>query len=241
LNYLTWPLVALALLGLGRIRNPAERLLSLVALFLLLPVVLSPANSPRNLSSGLVALLLLTGARLPRRLGSQRQKALAALLGFLALATGAYGLGTLVDLSGPSVWPHSSVVPEIRRDAAGWRYLGPELATAPQPVFALDYSIASQIWYYSGQPAYTSWGQYRIWGIPPLPDTTIASLDYLPEDLVTTRLHRTFDSVSGPRQLAYDEWGATKQVRLWQAEGSLVDQATFLQQFDFLNLLEASR
>jgi hypothetical protein len=132
-------------------------------------------------------------------------------------------------------------VSDIRRDAAGWRHLGPELAVYPPPVYALDYSIASQIWYYSGQPAYTSWGQYQIWGIPDLHDVTVTSLAYLSEDLVTDRLRHNFRSVSGPRRLTYDEWGATKQVRLWQANGALVDQATFLQQFDFLNLLEADR
>ena len=49
--------MGLAVAGLGRVRSPAERLLSLVALFLLVPIALSPANSPRNLSTGLVALL----------------------------------------------------------------------------------------------------------------------------------------------------------------------------------------
>jgi uncharacterized membrane protein len=241
LAYLTWPLVAVALLGLWRVRNPAGRLLSLVALFLLLPVALSPANSPRNLSSGLVALVLLAGARLPKRLHSRRQVAVAVLFGLLAVATAVYGLGTTVALSGPSSGPQSSVVSDIRRDAAGWRHLGPELAAYPPPVYALDYSIASQIWYYSGRPAYTSWGQYRIWGIPDLHDVTVAGLTYLSEDLVTDRLRQTFHSVSGPQLLTYDEWGATKQVRIWQADGALLDQATFLQQFDCLNLLEAER
>ena len=240
-TYLTWPLVAVAILGVWRVRTPAERLLSLVALFLLLPVVFSPANSPRNLSSGLVALLLLAGARLPVHLHGRRQQALAALLALLVLATALYGFGTVANLSGPSIWPHSSAAQDIRRDAAGWRYLGPELAAYPPPVYALDYSIASQIWYYSGQPAYTSWGQYRIWGIPEFDDATIASLEYLPEELVTGRLRQAFESVRGPQHLVYDEPGATKELRLWQAEGALVDQATFLQQFDFLNLLEAGR
>ena len=82
--------------------------------------------------------------------------------------TAVYGLGTVLGLSGPAVWPHSSAVDRIRQDAAGWRELGPLLADDPDPVFALDYSIASQIAFYSGRPAYTAWGQYRMWGIPEL-------------------------------------------------------------------------
>jgi hypothetical protein len=241
LVYLTWPLAALALLGLGVVRQPAGRLLTLVALFLILPVALSKANSPRNLGSGLVLLLLLAGTRWPATPSKRRRIWLVALLVVLVGLSAVYGLGTVASLDGVQGWPHSSSVSDILRDAAGWRELGPALASYPQPVFALDYSIASQIWYYSGNPAYTSWGQYRLWGIPPFQDASIAGLEYLDETLVTQRLGTTFQTVSGPQRLRYEALGATKEVRVWLAEGLQVDQETFLDQFDFLNLLEANR
>jgi 4-amino-4-deoxy-L-arabinose transferase-like glycosyltransferase len=241
MTYLTWPLVALAVVGLGLVRRPAERLLSLVALFLLLPVALSPANSPRNLTSGLVMLFLLAGVRWLAIAPGRRQIWLTSLLAVLVVAAAVYGLGTVVNFSGPSSWPQSSIVPDIRQDAAGWRELGPTLADSPGLVFALDYSIASQIWYYSGRPAYTSWGQYRIWGIPDLGDMTVVSLDYLPEDLVTDRLDDAFRNVEGPRRFQFDEPGIVKEARAWQAVGLQVDDETFLQSFDFLTLLEAAR
>jgi 4-amino-4-deoxy-L-arabinose transferase-like glycosyltransferase len=240
LAYLSWPLAAMALLGIGRIRNPAERLLSLVACFLLLPVALSPANSPRNLSTGLVMLLLLCGTRWPSGLQARGQKRTAGLLLMVAAAIAIYGGGTVIDLFSHSVWPASSAVSDIRRDAAGWKELGPALATYPEPVFALDYSIASQIWYYSGRPAYTSWGQYRIWGVPHLSNATVVSLDYLPEELVSSRLSRAFRFVDGPQVLRYEERNATKEVRLWQAEGLQTDTEAFLRQFDFLHLLQSA-
>ncbi|MEE8390846.1 MAG: glycosyltransferase family 39 protein [Anaerolineae bacterium] len=241
LVYLTWPLAVLALAGLGCVRRPAERLLSLVAFFLILPVALSPANSPRNLSSGLVLLLLLAGTRLPPTLNRRRHRLTAALLAAGVLATAVYGVGTVASLSGPSPWPHSSIVPAILRDGAGWRDLGPDLAAHPAPVFALDYSLAAQIRYYTGQPAYTSWGQYRIWGVPYFHDATIVSLDYLPEELVSARLRDAFQHVEGPQRLWYAERGVVKEVRVWQVEGLQLDQGTFLQTFDFLTLLEAGR
>ena len=239
--YLTWPLVALALAGVGRVRTRAERLLSLVALFLLLPVALSPANSPRNLTDGLVPLLLLAGARLPPALQDGRRRAVATVLAGLLLMTAVYGAGTVANLSRPAPWPHSSAASTIRKDAAGWRDLGPILATLPAPVFALDYSVAAQVWYYAGIPAYTAWGQYRIWGIPDLEEATIVSLDYLPADEVSARLGEAFQHVEGPQSVRYTGRGVTKEVRVWQARGLQWDLETFLQRFDFLTLLEAAR
>ncbi len=241
LTYLTWPLVAAALAGVGWVRTPAERLLSLVAFFLLLPVALSPANSPRNLTDGLVPLLLLAGARLPPSLQEWRRRAVATASVGMVVMTAAYGAGTVINLSRPSPWLHSSIVPAILKDAAGWQDLGPVLATFPAPIFALDYSVAAQVWYYAKRPAYTSWGQYRIWGIPDLEDIVIVSLDYLPEDLVSARLGEAFQYVEGPQLLWYTGHGTTKEVRIWQARELRWDQETFLQRFDFLTLLEAAR
>jgi hypothetical protein len=157
------------------------------------------------------------------------------------VATAIYGLGTVINLSSPSAWPHSSAVRDIRRDAAGWRALGADLAAYPEALFALDYSIASQIWYYSGRPAYTAWPQYQIWGIPPLQDVTVVGLDYLPEKYVTARLVQAFERIRGPLELRYEERGVTKEALVWRAEGLRLDDEAFLKQFDFLSLLEAAR
>ena len=159
---------------------------------------------------------------------------------FLVL-TALYGVGTTLHLSGWPVGPRSSAVAEIQQEATGWREVGPVLAEIESPVFALDYSIASQAWYYSGRPVYTSWGQYRIWGIPSLNDVAIVGLTYLPEDLVTARLRETFAYVEGPQSLRFGQGNATREVRLWKAKALLVEQETFLERFDFLRLQRDSR
>lgn len=241
LVYLTWPLVAVALTGLGRVKSPGQRLLSLVALFSLAPVALSAANSPRNLCDGLVPLLLLAGDRLPESLAGWRRRVAALALGGLALIVALYGVGTLIGLSRPSSCPRSSVVPAILKEAAGWRELGPYLAEFADPIFALDYSIAAQVNYYAGRPAYTSAGQYRFWGAPDLGNSVILSKEYLPEELVSVRLGEAFEYVEGPQRLIYAERGTTSEVRLWRAQGLRWDQETFLQRFDFLTLLAESR
>jgi 4-amino-4-deoxy-L-arabinose transferase-like glycosyltransferase len=238
LVYLTAPLLALGLLGLGHVRTASERLLTLVALFLLLPVGLSPANSPRNLTAGLVPLLLLAGTRLPPDLEGRSQRAMAAILALVLLGSAVYGFGTVADLSKPSPLPGSSVVPAILRDACGWPALGAALAKENQPIFALDYSLAAQIRYYAERPATTAWGQYRIWGIPKLEDATIVALDYLPGDWVTDRLAEAFETVTGPERITFSEHGVTKTVGVWHATGLQWDQQRFLQHFDFLRMLE---
>jgi 4-amino-4-deoxy-L-arabinose transferase-like glycosyltransferase len=241
LTYLSWPLVVLSLAGLFRVRTQSERLLTLVALYLLLPIALSPANSPRNLANGLAALLLLAGARWPAAVANRRQRWIAGFLAASLSAIAVYGVGTLLNLSGPSPWPHSSAVHAIRRDAAGWRSMGTELATYSYPLFALDYSIASQIRYYGDKHAYTAWPQYLIWGLPDLDNVTVVSLEYLPEELVTGRLVNAFENVDGPRAVTYEERDTVKEVRIWQAEGLRLDSEAFLEQFDFLALIEAAR
>lgn len=240
LTYLTWPLIAAAMAGLCRLRRPAERLLTLVALALLVPVALSPVDTPRNLASGLVPLFLLAGEWWSSSLEKRGQKWVAAGLGILGAAAAVYGAGSVMATFGPTRWPASSAVPAIRQDAAGWRELGPQVP-ASAPVFALDYSIASQIWYYSGRPAYTGWGQYRIWGIPASRDWRIAGLETLPEESVNSRLQAAFEAVSGPRLLRAEEWGTTKTVRIWEGRLLHQDMAAFVRELDFLTLLQASR
>ena len=241
LAYVTPPLILLGAAGLWRVRNPAERLMTLVALFLVIPVAASPINSPRNLTTGLVPLLMLAGTRLPPDLETRRHQAAAAAFAVLVLGTAIFGTGTVVSLTGTSPLPRSSIVPAIRRDAAGWTALGALLEEESEPIFALDYSIAGQIRFYAGRPAYTSWGQYRMWGIPPLQDVTVVALDYLDVGYVTDRLHHAFQEVEGPERLTITEPGATKVLHVWRARGLQWDQQDFLRRFDFLTMLrEAS-
>ena len=236
--YLTPPLILMAAAGLGRISTPAERLLTVLSAFLLIPLALSPINSPRNLITGLAPLLLLAGARLPASLADGQQRAVAAGAALLLFGVALFGVGTVVNLAGPSALPHSSIVPAIRRDAAGWQELGALLERGSEPVFALDYSIAAQIRYYADRPAFTAWGQYRLWGIPPFQDATIVALDYLDPDIVTRRLREAFRDVEGPDRLTFTEPGVTKVVHTWSARGLRWDQETFLQRFDFLTMIQ---
>jgi hypothetical protein len=162
----------------------------------------------------------------------------AALLGSSLLGAGVYGLGTVADLAAPSVLPSTSVVSAIVQDATGWPALGRALAEADAPIFALDYSAAGQIRYYSGRPATTAWGQYRIWGIPDLKNATILSLDYLPTDWVASRLAEAFEKVTGPEDFAFSERGAAKTVHVWIVEGLEWHQERFIDEFDFLTMLD---
>lgn len=237
-TYLTGPLVALAGAGLARFRNRAERLLTIVALGLLLPIALSPASSPRNLSLGLVPLLMLAGTRLPVDLSSAPRRAAAAAFLTLLLGTSLYGIGTVISLHTSAPLPRSSIVPAIRRDAAGWPTLAGALEGGPDPVLTVDYSLAAQIRYYTNRPAYTHWGQYQVWGIPPFSDATVVSLDYLDQDTLTARLRGAFGQLDGPRETVIAEGGSTKVILVWHGWGLHCDQQRFLDQLDFLSLLQ---
>jgi 4-amino-4-deoxy-L-arabinose transferase-like glycosyltransferase len=237
-SYLTGPLVALAAAGLFRLRTRAERLLTIVALSLLLPVALSTASSPRNLSLGLVPLLMLAGTRLPVNGTSSFRRPAAAALFTLLLGVSLYGVGTVLKLHGPAPLPASSIVPAILRDAAGWPSLSAVVEGGSDPVFTVDYSLAGQVNYYTNEDAYTNWGQYLVWGIPPVTNAKIVSLDYVDEDAVTSRLRQAFQRVEGPHRTVVKERGTTKVVFVWHGWQLRWDQARFLSQLDFLTLLQ---
>ena len=173
--------------------------LAIAAACTLLPILLSAANSPRNLGFGLLLLWPLAGdghaatdapasRRGWRRIGDW---AVAACLAGSAI----YAAGTTAALLGPSAWPRSSGASAIRADAAGWPALADE-ATLPEgvPLFAVDYSIAGQISYYTGRPVYSAAGQFRAWGIPETDRLVVLSQGFVPEELVEAQLQAGFST-----------------------------------------------
>ena len=235
LSYHTWPLTALALAGalaLFRHHRSAPSRLSLwLALLVGLPPFLSPAGSPRNLTGGLLFLLLGAGAwaaetrrRCALRLGG------ALLLGLTAL----YGVGTLAATD-PF---HSSAIGEVQRETADVATIIAMAAAQPHAgLFALDYSLAGQLWYYTGSPVATGWSQYRLWESPPLDPVTVVSLGYLPAAQVEAQLRAAYTLVEGP----YHTESAKRAWVWWRAEGLRKDARDIPAHLDFLTLWEASR
>jgi hypothetical protein len=241
IGYLTPPLALAGALGILRVRGLRHQVLLIPALALTLPILLGPTDSPRNLLPGLALLLVMTGDALDdwlARAGTPAWVAAALLL----LGTGVYGVGTVAETMAPNALPSSPIARAIRVDGAGWRSVGPAFRGEGE-VFALDYSIASQLRYYSGRPVHTAWGQYRLWGIPVLcgpgaspADVRIVALGYVEPAFVSERLAATFARVEGPAVL---DLGEGKLLYTWTARGCTVDQLTFVERFDFLSLLEA--
>jgi 4-amino-4-deoxy-L-arabinose transferase-like glycosyltransferase len=244
-NYLTPPVACLAALGAVQYRHVRQRILLVPALLLTLPVLLSPADSPRNLIAG-TALLLLLGAGAVHQWTQLRPLSVAVVaLCLLVGLTGVYGLGTVLETLAPSPWPHSSVATGIRRDALGWRD-AQVLDLDPQAsVFALDYSIAAQLRYYTGIPVQTAWGQYRMWGVSEICNlegeghdpVVVIGLPHVDPAAVSQRLRSVFGDVQGPSEVALGDGREAKQVYIWRARECSIDTETFLQLFDLLSLL----
>ena len=258
-TYLTPPVFLAGIVGLGRLRRARERLLSWVALAMLIPVALSAANSPRNLTTGWVLLLMLAGTRLriwrlawPNRRsglgfsrGLERQRSstvgrrrllITGLTLGLFLALGAFGVGTVAALSGWLTPLQSGAVRDIMRDAVGWRALGDAFADWNGAILTVDYSIAAQITYYAGSPAVTPWGQYLLWDWPLLDPVLVVSREYLPMACVTQVLSEAFRVVDGPGVWRVEDFGIARELHLWRAKRLRVEQAVLLQDLDFLNL-----
>jgi 4-amino-4-deoxy-L-arabinose transferase-like glycosyltransferase len=111
------------------LRQPPDWVILVLASgIILLPMILSAADSPRNLALGLLPLwplaALLPGPDTRSRARRLRLWAWVALFVWLAL----YGIGTVAALLSPTVLPHSSGADAIRRDAAGWPQFGRDLA-----------------------------------------------------------------------------------------------------------------
>lgn len=245
-RYLTWPVAASALLsaalvGTYRFRRRPHAcsrrhggmcgLLELLSLSLLAPVLLSPSGSPRNLLGGLVFLFLRVDAS-----GYTRSHPMRAMKLGLAAMVALYGMGTIGALRGAPIGLESSVVAEIRRDTAGMREVNSILALpADRTLFAVDYSLAGQLAYYTGRPVTTSWGQYRLWAQPDFSNLILISLPYIPRGEIEDRLRRAFTVVDGPYS-----WqdGHGRQITWWQAGGLRWSPEEVLEAFDFFALAE---
>jgi hypothetical protein len=227
--------------GLLWMRGPAQRLLTLTALAMLAPVAISPANSPRNLTTGGALLLLLAAdrwvtyrAELRSRKGRVAPAAFAAAgLGMIAL----FGAGSLAALNyGAMLNLRSSVVDAIRYDAAGWENVAERLP-ASASIVAVDYSLAGQLAYYTRRPTTTAWPQYRLWDDVALDDAVVVASAYAPARLVTAALTGAYTTCTGPEQVAMGTGGdSVKVLTIWRVEGLRVAPEALLASLDFLTL-----
>lgn len=229
-------------------RQRAVWLLPVVAASLLLPILLSAANSPRNLGAGLLALWPLAGVAItsaegpdaftrPGRLANRWPRILCLLVFPLCLWLVLYGAGTTAALLGPTRLPASIAAPVIRSDASGWPELAAEiLQPAEEVVLAVDYSIAAQVAHYAGRPVYSAHPQFRLWGLPDFNKLTVLSQDFIPPELITDRLRADFSDTSGPGTRHYEAAGVSKTVHIWHAHGLRVAEAQVLNDLDFLSL-----
>jgi hypothetical protein len=225
--------------------------LALVAACLLLPILLSAANSPRNLGVGLLAIWPLVGVAIEApdkpgisadrgRLVNIRSRALYLMAVPLCLWLAFYGVGTTAAFLGPTRLPANVVALAIRSDAAGWPEFAAEaLLPADEVTFAVDYGIAGQVAHYAGRPVYSAHPQFRLWSMPGLSNLTVLSQDFIPPELITERLRADFSSTSGPSTWCYEAAGIRKTVFIWHARGLRVAETQLLEDLDFLRLAQA--
>jgi 4-amino-4-deoxy-L-arabinose transferase-like glycosyltransferase len=230
-SYLSPPFVLLCLPGFCMWRDPRARWLALIALLLLVPILLSPVDSPRNLLLGCLPLLLATSAWLSAPGVFSRARRI--LCGLLLATVALYGIGTTLAVVQDTRLPRSGATRLIREEAAGWRGLGARIRPFEGLVFAVDYQIASQLWFYSGRPVYTGWTQYKLWGIPDFTNVIVINLEHVPEGFISERMARMFRQVEGPERVCLSDNGISKAVRLWRGSGLLADKEVFLSSLDF--------
>lgn len=246
-RYLTPPLSLFAVLALTQLRSARHQLLLLPAAVLLLPVLLSPIDSPRNLIAGLSLALIVTSDVALRWLRQRGSWLAPAVLSAIVALTALYGVGTVIETLGPTALPQSSAATTIREEGAGWRNAR-SLALQPGGlVFALDYQVAGQLRYYTGIPVQTAWGQYQLWYLPQSRDwadlgvdeVTLVGLSYVDPELVSSRLRQAFEEALGPQRVLLPDRGAEKVLYLWRARGPRISVAAFFEQFDLMALTQA--
>lgn len=264
-RYLTPPAALLAIMaGAGLLRRaragrrpPAcaalhpsgdgPQFLALAAACTLLPILLSAADSPRNLGFGLLCLWPLAGLRPPlprdrpaaRRISRLADGATAACL----LGLGVYAIGTVGALLGPPSLPHSVGAPAIRRDAMGWPNFAREVRLPEDAlIFAVDYSIAGQIRYYTGRSVYSAAPQFRAWGVPAADRLVVLSQGFAPPGLIEERLRTGFETVSGPEVWTHRQDEVSKRVAMWTAAGRRAGMEGVVTSLDYLALaVEATK
>jgi len=243
LVYTTWPIALVASLGLGNVASPGRRILTCTALAVTVPVVLSPANSPRNLSTGLVFLLVLAADLAARWAvtGDTRRAGRRVAVAAGVLAVGVYGAGTAAALPSGLPWlPQSSGVALVRSDAAGRRAGAGAIRASgldgDTVLVAVDYNVAGQLAYYTTVPVTTAWSQYRLWGIPPLGTATVVAGDYVSTELITSRLRDAYESVTGPRAVVLSDGVGERRLWVWELAGLTIAPDELLDSIDFLRL-----
>jgi hypothetical protein len=236
-RYVTWPLALVGIAGLANAKAVPRRYLLLVVLAGGIPLALSPADSPRNLTTNLALAAILCGDLVVsgfRRLRRGRARlALLMLVGCLMALLAAYGVGSRIALgSDLGHLPVSSAVSVIRADSVGWPDAGYALSGS-DAVYAVDYSIAGQLSYYSGSPVITSWPQYWLWEPPSLDPLRVVARDFVEPACVSHALSRAFAEVDGPRAFRTSDG---LRLNLWDAESLQVPTASLQERLDFLTL-----
>jgi hypothetical protein len=213
-------------------------LLALIGLCVMLPVLLSDANNPRNLMLGLLAWLPLIGLLLTS-LPRAAARALAACLVLLLSWTAAYGIGTVVEMVNyREQLPRSIAARSVTHDAADW----PEFCDEFDPalgasIYAVGYSYAAQVQFYCEVPVHTNVPQLRLWNIPEADGMAVIAVDGHPIERIDALLRADFARVSGPSERAY----ARKTVYLWEAAGRRVPVEQVLADLDYLRLMQGNR
>jgi 4-amino-4-deoxy-L-arabinose transferase-like glycosyltransferase len=253
LSYLTPPLLALSLPSLAGLWKRRQVLILASAVVLTVPILLSPANSPRNATVGLTLFLLLGADELARWLQGRWRPFATGVVSLLLALNLVYGLGTVLSILGADQLPHSSVAPVLRWEGSGWREIGRDplgtLGITPEwPVFALDYNIAGQLRYYARLPVTTGWPQYRFWegpqicaGEPGMDAMQVIGLAYLEPTVVTAQLQDSFRQVDGPRSVRLGGATSEKTFHLWKVKGCTVTAEILLERLDFLELAGTGR
>ncbi|MBN1581147.1 MAG: glycosyltransferase family 39 protein [Anaerolineae bacterium] len=239
LFYLTPPIALAALPGLFQWHGTQRRLILLPALVLVVPILLSPASSPRNLTAGWVLLIVLAADWVSRMICKHGRQWLWIVMAAYLVVSTVYALGTVKETLGSTQLPHSSVATIMRLDGLGWPATAALGLATDTPLFAIDYGVASQLWYYLQRPVYTSWGQYRLWGIPDLNEAQIVSLSFVDPDQISLRLNQVFQTVDGPEQVYLKGDDESKRLWIWHASGRQVEMDTLLDQLDFIDLVQA--
>ena len=237
-RYLTWPMAVAAALAPFALFDRNAWLPMLIGACLAVPVILSPADSPRNLLPGLALMLLLAGHTVDRVLArwSSRRRLPGAAAAVLLSCVATYGVGTVLALHGHGATLASDGVEAIRTEVAAARALA-AVRPGSGPYLTIDHGLAGQLAFYTEEVSYTPWGQYRIWG-PPTGFRGVASLDYIAPSCVEAALGDAFDDVSMPVTVPLGEGDAVPTLYLWRVSGRRVELEALADELSFSRLWE---